>query len=237
MIVIQVMDSKEKLVIQFVAAPVRDQVVRALRSAIAGGRFQPGQRLPERELCEVFGTSRTTVREALRHLESDGLIEVIPAKGSVVRTLEVNEVEDLYLLRESLERLAVRLFIERHDDEAVRDLQEAYVQLRTAYESENVDIIMVAKDDFYKVLYRGARSNILESVAERIAGQTARLRRLSLAQGGRLQDSLREVDDLVRAIVIGDEERAELACASHVKNAARSALAYFMERERALAVQ
>src|SRR6056297_3133463 len=95
------------------AAPVREQVLKALRTEIIEGRFAPGRRLTERELTEMLGVSRTVLRESLRQLEAEGLISLIPNQGPVVRALTVGEARELYRIREALEGLAARLFANR----------------------------------------------------------------------------------------------------------------------------
>src|SRR5262245_5016510 len=111
--------------IRKLAAPLRLQVLDSLREAIIAGRLAPGRRLTERELIEMLGVSRTVVREALRQLESEGLIANIPNKGPVVRELTPDEARDLYAIRSSLEGLAARLFVENADDAKVKELARA----------------------------------------------------------------------------------------------------------------
>jgi DNA-binding GntR family transcriptional regulator len=82
-----------------IAAPVRTQVERHLRQAILSGHFRPGDRLIARELCELFGVSRTALREALRSLEGHGLVVTIPQKGLVVATMTLQEAEEIYRVR------------------------------------------------------------------------------------------------------------------------------------------
>ena len=95
------------------AAPLRRQVLDELRQSIIAGRLAPGARLVERELTAMLGVSRTVVREALRQLESEGLISIIPNKGPVVRELTLGEATDIYSIRAVLEGLAARRFVER----------------------------------------------------------------------------------------------------------------------------
>src|SRR5690606_4359359 len=92
-----------------VAAPVRRQVAKVLREAITSGRFAPGQRLIEKDLCELLGVSRPSVREALRELESEGLIEIIPNRGPLVKRLTAADAASVYQVRAALEALAARL--------------------------------------------------------------------------------------------------------------------------------
>ena len=88
-------------------APVRQQTVNNLRNAIVQGRFKPGERLLEKELCKFTGVSRTSVRESLRQLEAEGLIEMIPNKGPVVATISIIEAIDLYEIRQGVQRVSV----------------------------------------------------------------------------------------------------------------------------------
>lgn len=91
-----------------VAAPLREQVIEALRAAILEFGLTPGQRLVERELIEQLGVSRTTVREALRELTSEGLVTVVPQCGAIVSSPSPSEAEELYEARVALESLVVR---------------------------------------------------------------------------------------------------------------------------------
>src|SRR5690606_5619752 len=108
-----------------VAAPLREQVIQALRQAILDFKLQPGQRLVERELMEQLGVSRTTVREALRELTSEGLVTVVPQRGAVVATPDPDDAVDLYEVRAGLESLVVQRFVERASDQQVRRLEAA----------------------------------------------------------------------------------------------------------------
>jgi DNA-binding GntR family transcriptional regulator len=92
------------------AATLRHSVTESIRQAIALGRLPPGARMPERDLCEMTGVSRTLVREALRQLESEGLVEVIPHKGPVVTIITPEQAVGIYQVREVLEGLAAELF-------------------------------------------------------------------------------------------------------------------------------
>src|SRR5690606_38258491 len=99
--------------VERVAAPLRHQVIESIRNAIVTGHFKPGERLLERRLCEMTGVSRTLVREALRQLESEGLIEVVAHRGPKVAVLKPDMAKDIYLVRAKLEGLAAALFARR----------------------------------------------------------------------------------------------------------------------------
>src|ERR1700710_1658654 len=105
-----------------IAAPLREQVIAALRQAILDFQLKPGQRLVERELIEQLGVSRTTVREALRELTSEGLVTVVPQRGAIVSAPSLEEAIDLYEVRAALESLVVQHFVERASDDEVQQL-------------------------------------------------------------------------------------------------------------------
>src|SRR6202047_1311284 len=149
-----------ELKIEAVSAPLRLQVVQTLRKAILQGRFAPGARLVEKDLCELMGVSRVSVREAFRQLESEGIIENIPNRGPVVATLSRAQVKDVYEVRQALEALAAKLFASNATEKQVEELSNATETLALVYRSGNVDEIVAAKDVFYGVLYSGCGNEV-----------------------------------------------------------------------------
>src|ERR1700761_9602055 len=102
--------------LQHQAAPLRNKIISALRRAIETGVLQPGARLVERDLCEQLNVSRTSLREALRELQADGVLAHTDSRGLEVSTLSTEEAENAYRIRAVLEALIVEQFIERADD-------------------------------------------------------------------------------------------------------------------------
>ena len=207
------------------AAPIREQVVANLRRAIIGGRFQPGDRLIERELCELMGVSRTSVREALRHLEVEGLVENVPNKGIIVGILTRSEAEDIYQVRAALEGLAGALYAERATAEDIATLRQAMQAIEEAYQRAEEETLLRAKNQFYDVLLRGCGNTIIAPVLLSLHDRVAFLRSLSLSQPGRPAKSVEEVRRIFQAIEQHDPEKAAVACREHVQNAANAALA------------
>ncbi len=147
--------------IQRLAAPLRLQVLDGLRRAIIDGRLAPGARLTERELTEMMNVSRTVIREALRQLETEGLIANVPNKGPVVRALSLDEARDLYTIRAVLEGLAARLFVQNADDADLKQLAQALDVVAGAYERGDAQEVLETKNRFYDVLFEGAGSETL----------------------------------------------------------------------------
>ena len=212
---------------QRVAAPMRNFAVEFVRAQILEGTLKPGQRIFEKELCDQLQASRTTIREALRHLESEGFVFVVPGKGPIVRNYSRAEIEDLFRVREVLEVLAVTLFMERSDASDLAVLRAAHDALATEYAGGDISSVLLAKHHFYRVIFTGARSPVIQSLLERIAGQTARFRRLSLSQPNRMSESAKEIASIVKAIVTGDYQAAARGTALHVRNAGAAAFAVF----------
>ncbi|MEH0108847.1 GntR family transcriptional regulator [Tersicoccus sp. MR15.9] len=207
------------------SAPLREQVIAALRRAILDFDLKPGQRLVERELIERLGVSRTTIREALRELTSEGLVTVVPHRGAMVSAPSLTDAADLYEVRASLESLVTQRFVERATDNDVERLR-ATVDDLAAISDENHDIrtILRAKDRFYTVLVAGARSAALQQLLEGIQARVQVLRATSLSEAGRAPEAVRELRAVLDAIADRDADLAARRCAEHVRNAAVTAL-------------
>jgi DNA-binding GntR family transcriptional regulator len=218
-----------------VAAPLREQVVGALRQAILDFQLKPGQRLVERELIEQLGVSRTTIREALRELNSEGLVTVIPQRGAVVSTPSLDDAIDLYEVRAALESLVVQRFVERASDEEVAALRRTVDDLADISDrTTDIRQILDAKDVFYAVLIAGAKSASLQGLLGGIQARVQVLRATSLSEVGRSLEVVRELRAVVDAIEARDAELASRLCAVHVRNASVTALHSLREVENDL---
>jgi DNA-binding GntR family transcriptional regulator len=205
-------------------APLRSKIIAALRSAIETGVLAPGTRLIEKDLCDQLHVSRTSLREALRELQAEGIFEPMSARGLVINTISREDAENAYRIRSVLEALVVEQFIEKADDEAVRDLVRHGESLRRAYQSGVLETIIETKRAFYDHICTGADNAIAFDIINRLTLRTSSLRRLSLSRKERQVQSIDEIDRLVKAIQKRDIDAARQAALDHVKNSARSAL-------------
>jgi DNA-binding GntR family transcriptional regulator len=208
-----------------IAAPVRQQVAEVLRAAITSGRFAPGQRLVEKDLCELTGVSRASVREALRQLESEGLIETLPNRGPSVTKLTPQDAASIYQVRGALEALAAQLFASQASDAQVEQLEAAVRVLEQAYKAEDVDRIVAAKRRFYAVLFEGSANSMIASILNTMNARITMLRRVSLSSPKRGAASIREIRAVMSAIRKRDPQAAYEASAHHIRQAAKVALA------------
>ena len=209
-------------------APVRAQVLDNLRQAIIEQQLAPGQRLIERELVELTGVSRTSIREALRELAAEGLVTAIPNKGTVVATVSAEEARQLYEVRSALEGLGGRLFVQ-NATQAQRNALVKALQRIERLVAKGAPVIN-AEDSFYEVLFEGGDNEALRSVAVGLHARLSVMRALSLSVPGRPAESLQEMRDLVDAVLAGDADAAARACSRHVEEAGRVGLQALAEQ-------
>ncbi len=212
---------------------LRKQVHEVLRGAIVDMQFAPGQRLIERELCEMTGVSRAVIREVLRELEAEGLVSIVPNKGPVVACLiGLKEARGLYETRAVLEALAARVFAQQATDLERHALREAYNELAAAYErqGDSRDLLR-AKGRFYAVLLAGAGNETSTAVLRSLHDRISALRAMTMASPNRSIRSLEEIRSIVDAIDVRDPDAAWDASILHVQNAAGVALSVLRRQE------
>ncbi|WP_165939860.1 GntR family transcriptional regulator [Saccharopolyspora aridisoli] len=194
--------------------PLRDQVHDELQARISDGRLRPGDRIFEQELAIEFGISRVPVREAIRMLQSAGMVEVRPRRrGVFVRSLDRQQLEELFDVREALEALAARLAAERSDSADVQRLGELATRAREALDSFDTDAMSEANTEFHDKLVAVSRNELLASMLEPLHGRLAALFRLNLEP----ERVCAEHAELYAAIAAGDAERASEIAREHVR--------------------
>ncbi len=201
---------------------LRERTTNMLRTAILDGVFAPGQKLSERELCESLDVSRPCLREALQHLQAEGLITIVPHKGPEVTSISVPEVRDIYEVRASLESLAGRGFA-MHATTAQKAALRAKLE-ELARLGDDGAMRLTLKNQFYDILIDGCGNLVAGQMLKQLNNRVTVLRRISMSQPGRLPQTLQELDAIVAAIEQGDADAAARLCQAHVKKAAESVL-------------
>lgn len=214
-------------------ATLRLLVEEKLRTAIATGHFRPGQRLIERELCELTGVGRTSVREALRQLEAEGLVTSVAHRGPAVSTISYEEAEQLYAVRALLEGFASREFARCGTAKDMAKLSGDVAAFEAAAASGEPSALIEAKTRFYQTLMDGCGNVFVKQMLTALHNRITLLRLTSMAQPGRLAHSVAELRELRDAIGARDGVRAAAACKHHVEMAARAALAVLRRNEAA----
>lgn len=211
-------------------ATLRLLVEDKLRAAIAEGRFRPGQRLIERELCELTGVGRTSIREAIRQLEAEGIVTVVPHRGPSVTVVTAKEARDLYAVRGLLEGYAGREFARLRPESEIAALGRDVEGFAHAAAGEDRRALIAAKTTLYATLMRGCGNAVVRQMLTTLHNRITLLRLTSMSQPGRLKDSVSEIRTIAAAIVTGDADAAEAACRLHVARAAVVAIAV-LERQ------
>ena len=210
---------------------VREHALDKLRNAISRGLYPPGMRLVERELCEALGVSRTSVREALRQLQAENLIEVGKRRNITVAVVSSKDAEDIYLMREMLETLAVKRFVALADDNAVKKLARIHKDLRKVLNKGDVRELAIMAGEFYETILNGSGSKVIADMARQLLTRVNYLRMRSMAEPHRLEDGMHEWDNLMDAINARDPEAAGKAMGAHIANARKAIVAKIKQEE------
>jgi DNA-binding GntR family transcriptional regulator len=206
------------------AAPLRREIELRLRTAIVEGRFKPGDRLIERQMCELLGVSRASLREALRQLEAEELVTILPHRGPVVSDITVEEAQQLYDVRAMLEGLAARRFAETASDEDIAVLRQALKAFADVVRGKSSVPLLTAKAGIYEVLLERCGNRIAGRILTQLNNRVGLLRSTSMSQKGRVKNTLAEVTRIVEAIERRDPFGAWQATVEHVTRAAEIAI-------------
>ncbi len=213
-------------------APIlRQQVLDQLRAAIVDLDFEPGERLIERKLCEMMGVSRTSVREALRHLEAEGLITTVPHRGPVVTEVTPEEARDIYQVRAALEGLAGAQCATWATPEIVASLRDSLVAMESASRRFDRRAMREMSISFFETLFEGGRNNVCTAMIRSLQARINFLRTVSFQATGRIPEFIAELRAIVDAVESRDPDAARAACARHVESASRNAFAWIEDRE------
>jgi DNA-binding GntR family transcriptional regulator len=215
--------------INFEPAPLRMHIIDSMRSAIEQGVLKPGDRLVEKDLCKQLGVSRTSLREALRELEGEGVVAQNGARGLNVVRISRRDAENIYRIRADLEALIFQQFLENADDVALCESERLCVQVIEAYKSSQFFVIIDAKRQFYDFICKIARNRVALELLSRLTLRTAQLRRKSVVRSERQAQSIEEMKALRDALLARDIDQARQVARVHVENAAVSALPYVEE--------
>lgn len=208
---------------------VQSQVVSKLRDAILSGHFQPGERLVESALCEMANVSRSSIREALRRLEAEKLIVIVPNKGPSVAKITWEEAEDIYQVRALLEGGAAYLFATRVTDEDIKKMRAALRNFERAVKENDAVARLHTTTEFYAVMLGGCGNRVIREVIEGLLARINLLRFHSMSQSGRSRFSSRELRRILQAFEKKDPEAARLATVEHIKAAEATARLVFAQ--------
>jgi DNA-binding GntR family transcriptional regulator len=199
--------------------PLREIVFETLRGAIIDGTLKPGERLMEVQLAEDMGVSRTPVREAIRKLELEGLVLMIPRKGAYVSGISSKDIADVFEVRAALESLAAGLAAERITEQELEDLNRFMVEVTINAEIGDLEKVIKSDTDFHDQIYRASRNSRLVQIINNLRDRIQRFRSASLAHPGRIKETLEEHKKLLEAISERNISVARALAQEHIENA------------------
>lgn len=199
--------------------PLREIVFETLRDAIITGKMGPGERLMEIQLAEEMGVSRTPVREAIRKLELEGFVVMVPRKGAYVAGVSIKDIADVFEVRAALEGLAASLAAERITEEELDRLERSIVSINEVSDGKNINKAVESDIDFHDMLYQASRNQKLITIITNLKEQLQRYRATSLAEEGRTKDAVDEHKQIVEALSERNGELAAELARQHIENA------------------
>lgn len=211
-------------------ATLREIALNRMRRAIISGLFEPSERLVERTLCEQLGVSRSIIREVIRHLEAEGLIEMFPNHGPIVTRLNWNDARQIYEIRSTLESKAVEDCARLADDAVKARLAVALEELDRASKAKSPLAIIDATTDFYKIIFDTGSNSIAWEITSRLNSRISRLRVMTLSSTGRMVSGPIQIRAIFEAIKKNDPAVAAAACRAHVAKAAEIARQLLVEK-------
>ena len=200
--------------------PLRDVVFNTLRKAILRGELKPGERLMEIQLANKLGVSRTPIREAIRKLELEGLVLMIPRKGAEVAQITEKNMQDVLEVRKALEELSVQLACERITPEQVEEMKMAAEYFRKVLKSGDVTKIAEADVKFHDIIFAATNNQRLITLLNNLREQMYRFRVEYLKQKECYPQLLEEHDKLIALISGGEVEEACELMGCHIDNQA-----------------
>lgn len=198
--------------------PLRDVVFNTLRQAILRGELKPGERLMEIQLANKLGVSRTPIREAIRKLELEGLVLMIPRKGAEVADITEKSLRDVLEVRKALEELAVQLTCDKITKEQIRELEQAAEQFKKTLKSNDITEIAEADVRFHDIIYLATDNQKLILLLNNLREQMYRYRIEYLKRADKYSQLLAEHEEIIRHIEKKQKkEAAEIVC-KHIDN-------------------
>lgn len=198
--------------------PLRDVVFNTLRQAILRGELKPGERLMEIQLANKLGVSRTPIREAIRKLELEGLVLMIPRKGAEVAKISEKNLRDVLEVRRSLEELAIELACQRMSQEDIEALEQAQEAFKTAIAKGEAMAIAQTDEQYHDVIYQGTRNDKLVQMLGNLREQMYRYRLEYIKDEDKRQVLVVEHEHILAALKVRGLEEAKRAAREHIDN-------------------
>lgn len=202
--------------------PLRDVVFNTLRKAILTGSLKPGERLMEVHLANKLGVSRTPIREAMRKLELEGLVVMIPRRGAEVAQITEKSLNDVLEVRKALDALSVELACERITEEEIAELETACEEFEQATKGKDASVIAKADVRLHDIIVQATGNQRLLQLVNNLSEQMYRYRFVYIKDESQHEKLIEEHKEIYESILIRDKERASAAARLHIDNQEKS---------------
>ncbi|SHO51115.1 GntR family transcriptional regulator [Anaerocolumna xylanovorans] len=201
---------------------LRGRVFTKIREDILSGKYKQNDELKETTIGQELGVSRTPVREALRQLELEGLVNIIPNKGAYVNGISEKDIHDIYIIRSYLEGLCAKWACEYITQEQIDALEEVVYLSEFHAKKEHHEQIVELDNKFHQLIYEASNSKILNHILSDFHHYVQRIRKITLASDMRAANSNKEHTAILDAIRQRDGEKAEMLAHEHIMSTIRN---------------
>ncbi len=212
--------------------PLRDVVFQTLRQAILHGDLEPGERLMEIHLANRLGVSRTPIREAIRKLELEGLVVMIPRRGAIVASITEKDLKDVLEVRQTLEIMAGEMACERITPELLAELKAAGQEFKMLKDSDDFTSLAEADVKFHDIIYAATGNQRLITILNNLREQMYRYRLEYLKDTGSHERLNNEHREIYECICRGDKAAVSEVIGRHIDNQRDAILAAIHENEK-----
>ncbi|MHB8279223.1 MAG: GntR family transcriptional regulator [Candidatus Humimicrobiaceae bacterium] len=197
---------------------IKENVRIAIWNAILNGKLAPGERILESRIAKQMNISRAPVREAVRQLEGEGLVTVVPRKGVFIAELTVDDIEELYFLRSEIEGLAVRFFLKNRKDEEIEELKELVERMKLAIKEKNIEKLSKIDVSFHELIVSASRYKRLYKVWLTLKPHIWTLNNMVRIEEIDLEEVVDLHSSLIKDLESNDRLKAEKSIKSHIKH-------------------
>jgi DNA-binding GntR family transcriptional regulator len=199
-------------------ASLHMEAAERIRELITQGALAPGSRIPERQLCEVFGVSRTPLREALKVLAAEGLVELTPNRGARVVRLTRGDIEAMFQVMGALEALSGELACARITDDELANVRALHYQMLAHYERRELPEYFKLNQQIHEAIIAAARNPILSQLYASLSGRLQRARYMANMNRQRWSDAVQEHEQILEALSARDAKRLPGILKGHLQS-------------------
>lgn len=193
------------------------ELVERLQTLIINSELKPGSKVPEKQLCDQFGVSRTPLREALKVLASDGLVRLEPNRGAWVTQVTEEEVQEVFPVLGALEALSGKLACKHITDDEIEEVRALHAQMIESYELRDLDAYFSINQKIHRAILLAARNGTLTTSCQALSLRMQRARYLANMTDGRWYDAVQEHEKILEYLVARDGKNLAKTLLNHME--------------------